>query len=161
MTPHRVSATLILVAILGLAITVRVIGWPLARMSVPARAEIKAAAEATSPVARPDSLAAVVVAYDPFRIGRRPASVAYDPVPVALPATPPPPRPTLVLVGIVWDGGRDPAALVEGLPGSDGPRSVHRGDTIGGLRVTRIVANHVIISGPDTTWTLTVREPWK
>ena len=161
MTPDRVSATLLLVAILGLAITVRVVGWPLARMSLPVRLEINAAAEPTSPVARPDSLAAVVVTHDPFRIGRRPASVAYDPVPVVLPGTLPPPKPTLVLVGIVWDGGRDPAALVEGLPGSDGPRSVHREDTIGGLRITGIVANHVMITGFDTTWSLTVREPWK
>jgi hypothetical protein len=66
-----------------------------------------------------------------------------------------------VLAGIVWDGGKDPAALIEGFPGITGARSVHRDEVIAGLRVKRIAAGAVVIVGLDTTWTLTVREPWR
>lgn len=67
----------------------------------------------------------------------------------------------LGLVGVVWDGGRDPTALIEGFPGVEGPRSVRPGDTLAELRVTRITANREKVVGLDTTWTSTVREPWR
>ena len=67
----------------------------------------------------------------------------------------------LTLVGIVWDGGKDPTALLEGLPGTDGPRSVRTGEVVNGLHVKRIDRDRVAILGLDTAWTLTVREPWK
>ena len=66
----------------------------------------------------------------------------------------------LSLLGIVWDGGRDPTALLEGLPGVEGPRVVRRGEHVGDLRVRTIARDHVMVLGPDTTWILTVREPW-
>ena len=87
--------------------------------------------------------------------------MAYDPVRLAEPAAPATPKPALTLVGIVWDGGRDPSALIEGLPSTDGPRAVGRGDVIGGLRVRAIKTDQVVIIGLDTTWVLGVREPWK
>ena len=43
---------------------------------------------------------------------------------------PPAPKPVLTLVGVVWDKGRDPSALIDGLPGVDGPRPVRRGDVL-------------------------------
>lgn len=101
-----------------------------------------------------------VVAHDPFRARRAPSAVVYDPV--ALAAGPPPlapPKPTLVLSGIVW--GSAPQAVIEGLPGIDGPRVMRVGDMVAGLTVRRIDASRVVIAGLDTTWTLTVREPWK
>jgi len=98
---------------------------------------------------------------DPFRVTRRPATVLYDPLRLAQPALPPTPKPALALVGIVWDTGRDPTALVEGLPGADGPRAVRQGETIAGLRVRTITRDRLVITGLDTTWTLTVREPWR
>jgi hypothetical protein len=103
----------------------------------------------------------VLVARDPFRVTRRPSNIVYDPVSPAQPATPPPPKPVLALVGIVWDSGRDPTALIEGLPGVEGPRPVRHGETIAGLRVRAIKPDRVLITGLDTTWTLTVREPWR
>ena len=54
-----------------------------------------------------------------------------------------------------------PQGLVEGLPGADGPRPVRPGETIAGLRVKAIKPDRVVITGLDTTWTLTVREPWR
>ena len=98
---------------------------------------------------------------DPFRVTRRPAAVLYDPVRISQPAIPAPQKPALALVGIVWDSGKDPTALVEGIPGADGPRPVRRGETIAGLRVKAIKQDRVLITGLDTTWTLTVREPWR
>jgi hypothetical protein len=98
---------------------------------------------------------------DAFRVARRPASVAYDPETVAQPEQPPPPRPVLNVLGIVWDGGGDPTALLDGLPGIEGPRVVRRGEHIGDLRIRTIAPDHVIVLGLDTTWILTVREPWR
>jgi hypothetical protein len=49
---------------------------------------------------------------------------------------------------------------VEGLPGAVGPRVLHLGDVVAGLRLTRISRQGVAITGMDTTWTLTVRNPW-
>lgn len=162
MSAASVNTVLIAAGSLGLALVIRLVAAPLVRVGVPARAVIASSAAASgTPAVPPDSLTAAITAHDPFRVARRPAAAVYDPTPAAQPPTPVPPKPTLVLVGIVWDGGRDPAALVEGLPAADGPRSVRRGETIGGLRVTRIVANQVVITGLDTTWTLTVREPWR
>jgi hypothetical protein len=38
---------------------------------------------------------------------------------------------------------------------------VRAGDVVGGVTVKRIEQVRVIAVGFDTTWTLTVREPWK
>ena len=105
-----------------------------------------------------DSLGHVVVARDPFRVARRPAPTAYNPIAAATPEAPPVPKPVLTLTGIVW--GEVPEAVLEGLPGTDGPRVVRRAETIAGLRIRAIERSHVIVAGLDTVWTLTVREPW-
>ena len=161
MNAHWINAACLATATLGLTLGMRLAGWPLVRVVVLPRADAAAAVFSPPPLVQPDSLAAVLVARDPFRVTRRPSHVVYDPVQLAQPATPPPPKPVLALVGIVWDNGRDPTALVEGLPGVDGPRPVRKGETIAGLRVKAIKPDRVVITGPDTTWTLTVREPWR
>ncbi len=161
MTSTQVNGSLILAASAGLALGVRLAAWPLVRVSLRERVVTPATLPAATPLASGDSVAAAVVARDPFRVTRRPAPVAYDPVRLAQPAPPPPPKPTLALVGIVWDGGRDPCALVEGLPGVEGPRTVRRGEVVAGLRVNAIRPDRVVITGLDTTWTLKVREPWR
>ena len=106
---------------------------------------------------RPDSVVAVAVARDPFRMTRRTPVTPYDPrragQTTALP--PGPPKPALRLVGLVR--GAPMAAIVEGCPGVDGGRVIRAGDTIGPLRVVRLTAGGVRIVGPDTTWTLTLR----
>jgi len=145
----------------GLALGVRLAAAPLVRATLPQRMAAATQIAARLVEAHPDSLAAAVAARDPFRVSRRPSNVVYDPVRLAQPATPPPPKPVLALVGIVWDNRRDPTALVEGLPNVDGPRPVRQGETIAGLRVKTITPDRVVITGLDTTWTLTVREPWR
>jgi hypothetical protein len=109
----------------------------------------------------PDSLARVVSTEAPFRASRTPSSVAYDPErglaerqEVAYV-----PKPALVLAGIVWEP--EPSAVVEGLPGMDGARVVREGEVLSGLRVKLIDRDRVVITGLDTLWSLSVKEPWK
>lgn len=105
-----------------------------------------------------DSLVRATVARAPFRAGRRPSDVPYDP---SAPrpgdsVAPSVPKPALVLTGIVW--GAEPAAIVEGLPGTAAARVIRRGDVIGPLAIARITRDSVMVTGMDTTWTLSVRE---
>jgi hypothetical protein len=151
---------LLIGGVLGLIALVRVVAWPLAPI------ELHASVDATAaPLPRPAVSAAqaesvsAIVARDPFRIGRLPAITAYDPVRLAQPVVPPPPRPQLILVGIV--SGTDASAVVEGLPGVEGSRVVRVGDVVAGLQIKQIGTNRVVIAGMDTTWVLEVREPWK
>jgi hypothetical protein len=117
-----------------------------------------AAAGATRPPAA--DLAAVARRTTPFRMDRRPPDVRFGVAPpVTAPAPPPAPKPTLALSGILW--GREPMAIVEGVPGREGPVVIRPGDRVGPLEVVRIEADRVRIRGLDTAWTLTVREPWK
>jgi len=161
MSAAHVNAALVTVGSIGLALGVRLVASPLVRVVVPPRVGTTSTVAAVVRAARPDSFVAALIGKDPFRVARRPAAVLYDPVRLAQPATPPPPRPTLALSGIVWDNGKDPTALVEGLPGADGPRPMRQGETIAGLHVKTIRPDRVVITGLDTTWTLTVREPWR
>ena len=155
------KATLALLLLLGITAGARVAVWPLVRVSAPLRAEAGSAAMPRAPRVALESLGGAAVARDPFRIARRPAAVAYDPLRTGQPAAPQPAKPALSLVGIVWDGGSNPTALLEGVPGVNGPRVVRRGEAVGAMRVKRIDRDRVVIVGLDTTWTLTVREPWR
>ncbi len=100
-----------------------------------------------------------IVSRDPFRLGRRPAVPAYDPLRLAEQLAPQAPRPTLVLVGVL--DGRPPSAVIEGMPGVEGSRVIRVGDVIGSLKVRAVSRGGVVITGMDTTWVLKVREPWK
>jgi hypothetical protein len=110
-----------------------------------------------------DSIAqavAYVVANDPFRLSRHPASAAYSPALEGL-APPPvarPPRPNLVLRGIV--GGPPWSAILDGVPGRDGNVIMRRGDSLGTIVVRAVGRDTVIIKGADTTWRLTVKRSW-
>ena len=106
-----------------------------------------------------ESLAGVVTARDLFRANRRAAPVAYDPARGAAPIPDGPPKPQLLVTGIVW--GDEPEAVVEGLPTTTGPRVVRVGDAVGGVTIKRIEPSRLMASGFDTTWTLNVRVPWK
>lgn len=95
----------------------------------------------------------------PFRIGGKPPVERYGaPSPVVGPPALPVPKPALVLTGLVL--GREPAALLEGLPGIEGPVVARPGQSIGALRVMSVDSAGVVIRGMDTTWTLRVRRPW-
>ncbi len=106
-----------------------------------------------------ESLGGIVVTQDVFRSDRRPADAVYDPARGASPPATAPIKPALILTGIVWGPLRE--AVIEGLPGTDGPRVVRASDVVAGLTVKRIEAGQVVITGMDTTWTLKVREPWR
>ena len=150
-----------LYALIGaaLSLALRVLAAPLAPIAL-AAAPPHTVTEARRPVRLAiDSLGQTVVARDPFRITRSPAPVVYDPARVGQPEPPAPPKPTLVLVGLV--AGDNPSAVIEGWPGVEGARVVQPGDTLAGLRVERMDAHAVRITGMDTVWVLTVREPWK
>jgi hypothetical protein len=161
MTAAYFNASLIALGSVGFALGVRLVASPLVRVSVPPPVGAPSVTAPLPPLARPESLVGVLLERDPFRMTRRPAAVLYDPVRLAQPAVPPTPKPVLALVGIVWDNGRDPTALIEGLPGADGPRPVRQGETIAGLKVRTIKSDRVLITGLDTMWTLRVREPWR
>lgn len=112
---------------------------------------------ASKPPSR-DSVQAIA-SRDPFRVTRKPVIPAYDPLRLAEQQAPPPPRPALVLVGLV--NSDVPLAVVEGLPGVDGSRVMRVGDQVAGLRLRQITGNRAVIVGMDTTWVLEVRKPWK
>jgi hypothetical protein len=105
-----------------------------------------------------DSLSLLVVVRDPFRADRTPAPIAFTPNPVEQSYAPAPPKPILLLTGIVW--GADPSAIIEGLPGVEGGRLMRQGDMAGGIKLRRITGSQAVLSGMDTTWTLSVRRPW-
>jgi hypothetical protein len=101
------------------------------------------------------------VAHDPFRRNRLAPAKAYDGVQIEAARSAPPPapivRPVLILSGILW--GAEPEALVDGIPGSDGSRLMHRGDSVAGIRLRSLTRDHVVLAGMDTTWTLFIRKP--
>lgn len=146
----------ILVTVLALPVAVQVIRpWRPLEADDPTRV----APQEMASVGRPDSLDEKVIARDPFRPSRRPAEVSFDPNPITPPpAEPPPPKPALVVSGIMW--GREPSAVLEGLPGVEGARLVRSGEVLAGFRIRRITPNEVTVTGMDTTWVLKVRKPW-
>ncbi len=146
---------------LGTLLAVRLLAFPLVRARLPAPARSEPTFLRNDRPVDTYSVAAATVSRNPFRLSRRPAAAAYDPLRLAEQTAPPVPKPVLQLAGIVWEGGRDPTALVEGLPGVEGVRVVRVGDVVAGLRIWGITADAVRITGLDTTWVLRVREPWR
>ena len=104
------------------------------------------------------SLASSIVARDPFRLERRPSTVAFGVLPVA-PTAPADPsrRPRLILSGIF---GPPWQAVLEGIPGREGSVVARVGDVFGELRIRSIRRDTVVVQGADTTWKLTVRHVW-
>lgn len=106
-----------------------------------------------------DSAVAALNRAAPFRVQRRPSPVAYDPS--REPGAESPPArtpPAFVVTGIVW--GREPSAVLEGVPGAEGARVVRRGDSVAGFQVMRVAQDRVRLAGLDTSWTLPVRTTW-
>ena len=95
----------------------------------------------------------------PFRLPSRRPVVRFGAPPAVVAApVPQPPKPVLALTGVLW--GSEPAALLRGIPGTDGEIVVHRGETHGPIHVRAINPQAIELEGMDTTWTLTVRTPW-
>jgi hypothetical protein len=161
MRSGTVRAGLSLVSLGGITLGVRLVLVPLTDVGPGPISGARPRDTASHAAPAIDSLAQAIVPRDPFRMTRRPASLAYDPVRAAQPPAPTAPKPALVLTGIVWDSRGNPAAVLDGLPGSAGPRVVRPGEQVGALQVRHIARDRVVVMGLDTLWTLTVREPWK
>jgi hypothetical protein len=104
------------------------------------------------------ALAATIQAQNPFRIGRTPSDVRFDPMePVPMNAESTDSviisRPALILVGIL--GGPPWNALVDGIPEHHGSVLLRLGEQAGGIRFDQIRGDTVVLAGHDTTWTLT------
>ncbi len=151
---------LLAVGLLGMMTAVRLTGWPLTRVTPPAARDSASGVQAPETAVRivPESVA-TIVSRDPFRVERRPVLPAYDPLRLAEQLAPPPPRPVLILAGVI--DGAEPSAVIEGLPGVEGSRVMRVGDVVSGLQIKQIRSGRVVIAGMDTTWVLEVREPWK
>ncbi|TMA52506.1 MAG: hypothetical protein E6J75_16790 [Deltaproteobacteria bacterium] len=131
MKPALLHLLLAGVTLAGLALSTRLAARPFVRVELPQWESGERDVPAGAPVPTSESSSVAMVARDPFRITKRAAPMAYDPLRVGQPPAPAA-RPTLVLDGIVGD-----------------------------LRVKDIRWDRVVIGGPDTLWTLTVKEPWK
>ena len=103
------------------------------------------------------TLATRIVARDPFRLERKPSSVAFGATPPAAVAVDPSHRPHLLLSGVF---GPPWQAVLEGIPGREGSVVARVGDVFGELRVKSIRRDTVVVQGADTTWKLTVRKVW-
>jgi hypothetical protein len=126
--------------------------------AAPERRDVRQEAAVSDPPYPVDSLALGIVSRDLFRFERRPAAVRYQPALGEGAATlAPPPRPQLMLRGLVL--GDTSRALLEGLPGIEGSRSLRVGDVVAGLRLVAISQAQVRVVGLDTAWTLTLRRP--
>lgn len=103
--------------------------------------------------ARPETLLATLLAADPFRRDRgRFDSATTIAAPVLQAKPPAPPKPRLVLRGIV--GGPPWDAIVDGLPNHEGSYVLRTGDSVSGLKIRSVRADRVTIRGMDTTWIL-------
>ena len=103
---------------------------------------------------------AAIVESNLFRRDRQPpdaGSVAAAQLQAATPQPLAPPKPRLVLRGLV--GGPPWNAVVDGIPGRERGIVLRTGDTIAGLTVRGVRAGEVIIRGMDTTWTLKLSRP--
>jgi hypothetical protein len=108
-----------------------------------------------------DTLMALLVRKAPFRWSRRaltPSPIVPGMMAPGAAAPPAPPKPILLLAGIVW--GRHALAVLEGVPGTSEPRVVVEGDTAGGLRVRSVARDRVVVTGFDTVWTLQLKARW-
>lgn len=157
--PRDLRLRLLLVGAGVLAIPVGFIG------SRPIEVTLDTASSPTSGAHLPDaptsldSLRLAVINRNPLRMSRSPADVAYSLLPAEPPyVEPPPPKPQLVLTGILWSD--EPSAIVEGLPGVEGARVLRVGESSGSIRIRRITRQDVTLVGMDTTWVLQVRKPW-
>jgi hypothetical protein len=152
-------------AIAGGALVCAVAGWRGPELSAPVRPVVVAG---PAEVARIDvnglrAVAESVAAFDPFRIDRRPAGVAFGTAVTGAAVATRVATPPLHVDGIVGvgNGGRRWGALLGGVVGHDVPVLVHAGDTVGGVLVRRVGRDTVVVQLSDSTWRLTVRQPWQ
>lgn len=153
MTPRRIEQLLWIVTIL-----VAIAGAASASVTQPhpeppsAPPTIRRAGDAQKSIASPINVSEwtrEIVAGDVFR---RERSLTNSVISLPRPTAPAPPKPRLVLRGLV--GGPPWNAILEGVPGHDGSYVVSVGDSVGGLKIRSVHPNGVVIRGMDTTWNL-------
>lgn len=103
-----------------------------------------------------DRAATRTAEHDPFRLERRPASVAFSTTPIgpAVPQAPAAPTIHIALQGTI--GGPPWQAILSGVPGHDGTTIVRSGDTLGGIAIRRVSRDSVIVRVKDSTWAVTL-----
>lgn len=108
-----------------------------------------------------ETLAEQTASRDPFRLERKPSDVSFGtPDPPPTPPTPPAtPFQSLVLKGIT--GGPPWMAIFAGVPNRSDNVVARVGDTLAGLRVTRVRRDGVVLRGRDTLLTLTLTRTWQ
>jgi hypothetical protein len=155
---NLVRATLLVLGLAGVFLVVVVSTHPLARVSPPAAVARLRSSEGVR-VSLEEGLIARAVERPAFRADRRRSTANHDVNPGMMTdqSSPSPAKPTLSVSGIIW--GLEPAAVVEGLPGTETSTVLRAGEASGGLKVIRISEDRVVVKGMDTTWRLTVREP--
>jgi hypothetical protein len=100
---------------------------------------------------------------NPFRLARRPASVAFGvepavPSAAAMVSPPRPAKPQLRLRGIIgppWE------AILDGVPQRSSGVVVRNGDVLADLQVRRVTRDSVVVADADTVWILRLERPWR
>jgi hypothetical protein len=105
-----------------------------------------------------DSDRHLIVARDVFRLSRAPSDLRYgeSAAPTTLaPAqySPRTTRPSLVLRAVA---GPPWQAIIDGLPGQSMQTVARAGATFDRLTIRTVTRDTVVVSGPDTTWVLTL-----
>lgn len=155
---HVATAAAIGLAISGWLASQHVRGTP--RALVPGA--MPAAAKSRLPRDSIDAAAIATSDHDPFRLTHEPSEVPYTAEHVNAPPPTPPRLPPLTLSGII---GPPWVALLEGVPGHLGSLIAAQGDTVSRaplavLVLRRVSRDTAVLAAADTTWKLTVREPW-
>lgn len=161
MTAAVLRALLLVCTLVGAAAVAAALTRPVVRVALSGELAAVAAAQAPAASKLDEESIRASAARPMFRADRRRSSVSYSGTRTATPqtrASAAVPKPVLAISGIIW--GPEPAALVEGVPGSEGSVVLRRGESMGGIRVVRIEGERVVIRGLDTTWTLPLRNPW-
>ncbi len=157
MSSHALTVVAITVTLLAGADTVRMLLVSPLAAAPAARVSGTGAAPAEVPISvNGDSVASRIAARNPFRAHRTPAAARYTadfaagaPQPVR------PAQPAVTLAGIVL--GAEPAALLDGLPGVEGTRVLHLGETVGGYTLRSLTTDRAVVVARDTTLILTMR----
>lgn len=102
-----------------------------------------------------------VVGSDPFRLSRRPSSIAFE-AGTSSNETFEPQRSAgleLILAGVL--GGPPWQAVLKGVPGRPGSVVVREGESIDDLLIASVTKDSVVVSGADTSWVLKVDGTWR
>lgn len=91
---------------------------------------------------------------NPFRIDGRMRPPTEPALALTVPDATPNPVYELLLKGLV--GGPPWTAIVAGLPGASGDRSVRQGERFGELLISEITADWVRVVAGDSSWTLSL-----